>query len=190
MGLAVGSDATNATYKSYTQYYDANGTKLEQNVVDAIQKYQDAQKSYKTASAQNTNLTSAYGYATAYTEMMDALENSGLSDDDQKKLKTLLGMSATQRVNSVMDAAGNVYTEAGKDADGNTIYAYDNNGTKQYIQKVVTYQEAIILHIKRMMTEPIQIKMVMSGQQPVIRMMMEMQNILIPQMMARPRQSV
>lgn len=140
MGLAVGSDATNATYKSYTQYYDANGTKLEQNVEDAIQKYQDAQKSYKTASAQNTNLTSAYGYATAYTEMMDALENSGLSDDDQKKLKTLLGMSATQRVNSVMDADGNVYTEAGKDADGNTIYAYDNNGTKQYIQKVVTYQ--------------------------------------------------
>ncbi len=140
MGLSVGSDATNATYKSYTQYYDANDTKLEQNVVDAIQKYQDAQKAYKTASGQNANLSSAYGYATAYTEMMDALKNSGLSDDDQKKLKTLLGMSATQRVNSVMDAAGNVYTEAGKDADGNTIYAYDNNGTKQYIQKVVTYQ--------------------------------------------------
>ena len=140
MGLAVGSDATNATYKSYTQYYGTDGTQIEQNVVDAIKKYQDAQKSYKTASAQNTNLTSAYGYATAYTEMMDALKNSGLSDTDQKKLKTLLGMSATQRVNSVMDAAGNVYTEAGKDADGNTIYAYDNNGTKQYIQKVVTYQ--------------------------------------------------
>ena len=140
MGLAVGSDATNATYKSYTQYYDANDTKLEQNVVKAIQKYQDAQKAYKTASGQNANLSSAYGYATAYTEMMDALKNSGLSADDQKKLKTLLGMSATQRVNSVMDAAGNVYTEAGKDADGNTIYAYDNNGTKQYIQKVVTYQ--------------------------------------------------
>lgn len=122
--------------------------------------------------------------------MMDALKNSGLSDTDQKKLKTLLGMSATQRVNSVMDAAGNVYTEAGKDADGNTIYAYDNNGTKQYIQKVVTYQEAIILPIQRMMTELIQIKMVMSGQQPVIRMMMEMQNILISQMMARHRRSV
>lgn len=136
MGLAVGSDATNATYKSYTQYYDADGTQLEQNVVKAIEKYQKAQASYKTASGQNANLSSAYGY----TEMMDALKNSGLSADDQKKLKTLLGMSATQRVNSVMDAAGNVYTEAGKDADGNTIYAYDNNGTKQYIQKVVTYQ--------------------------------------------------
>ena len=141
MGLSVGSDATNATYKSYTQYYDANDTKLEQNVVDAIQKYQDAQKSYKTASGQNANLSSAYGYATAYTEMMDALSKSGLSlATDKEKLKTLLGMSATQRVNSVMDVAGNVYTEAGKDADGNTIYAYDNNGTKQYIQKVVTYQ--------------------------------------------------
>lgn len=139
MGLAVGSDATNATYKSYTQYYDADG-QLEQNVVNAIEKYQKAQASYKTASGQNANLSSAYGYAAAYTEMMDALKNSGLSAGDQKKLKTLLGMSATQRVNSVMDAAGNVYTEAGKDADGNTIYAYDNNGTKQYIQKVVTYQ--------------------------------------------------
>lgn len=140
MGLSVGSDATNATYKSYTQYYDADGTQLEQNVVKAIEEYQKAQASYKTASGQNANLSSAYGYAAAYTEMMDALKNSGLSADDQKKLKTLLGMSATQRVNSVMDAAGNVYTEAGKDADGNTIYAYDNNGTKQYIQKVVTYQ--------------------------------------------------
>ena len=141
LGLSVGSDATNATYTSYTQYYDADGNKLEKNVTDAIQKYQDAKTAYETASAQNTNLSSAYGYATAYTEMMDALKNSGLSsEDDQKKLKTLLGMSATQRVNSVMDAAGNVYTEAGKDADGNAIYAYDNNGTKQYIQKVVTYQ--------------------------------------------------
>lgn len=108
LGLSVGSDATNATYKSYAQYYDADGTQLEQNVVKAIEKYQKAQASYKTASGQNANLSSAYGYAAAYTEMMDA--------------------------------AGNVYTEAGKDADGNTIYAYDNNGTKQYIQKVVTYQ--------------------------------------------------
>lgn len=139
MGLAVGSDATNATYKSYTQYYDADETQLKSKVTTAIKDYKDAKTAYEKASAQNANLTSAYGYATAYTEMMDALENSGLSDD-QKKLKTLLGMSATQRVNSVMDAAGNVYTEAGKDADGNTIYAYDNNGTKQYIQKVVTYQ--------------------------------------------------
>ena len=141
MGLAVGSDATNATYKSYTQYYDANGTKLEQNVVDAIQKYQDAQKSYKTASAQNTNLTSAYGYATAYTEMMDALENSGLSDDDQKKLKTLLGMSATQRVNSVMDAAGNVYTKSTTLDDGSTIYEYGSGNDKKYIQAITTAKD-------------------------------------------------
>lgn len=141
MGLAVGSDATNATYKSYTQYYDANGTKLEKNVVDAIQKYQDAQKSYKTASAQNTNLTSAYGYAAAYTEMMDALENSGLSDDDQKKLKTLLGMSATQRVNSVMDAAGNVYTKSTTLDDGSTIYEYGSGNDKKYIQAITTAKD-------------------------------------------------
>lgn len=141
MGLAVGSDATNATYKSYTQYYDANDTKLEQNVVKAIQKYQDAQKAYKTASGQNANLSSAYGYATAYTEMMDALKNSGLSADDQKKLKTLLGMSATQRVNSVMDAAGNVYTKSTTLDDGSTIYEYGSGNDKKYIQAITTAKD-------------------------------------------------
>lgn len=141
MGLAVGSDATNATYKSYTQYYGTDGTQIEQNVVDAIKKYQDAQKSYKTASAQNTNLTSAYGYATAYTEMMDALKNSGLSDTGQKKLKTLLGMSATQRVNSVMDAAGNVYTKSTTLDDGSTIYEYGSGNDKKYIQAITTAKD-------------------------------------------------
>lgn len=141
MGLAVGSDATNATYKSYTQYYGTDGTQIEQNVVDAIKKYQDAQKSYKTASAQNTNLTSAYGYATAYSEMQDALKNSGLTTDEQKKLTTLLGMSATQRVNSVMDASGNVYTKSTTLDDGSTIYEYGSGNDKKYIQAITTAKD-------------------------------------------------
>lgn len=141
LGLSVGSDATNATYKSYTQYYDADGNKLQQNVVDAIRTYQDAKTAYETASAQNTNLSSAYGYATAYTEMMDALKNSGLYDDDQKKLKTLLGMSATQRVNSVMDAAGNVYTKSTTLDDGSTIYEYGSGNDKKYIQAITTAKD-------------------------------------------------
>lgn len=138
LGLSVGSDATNATYKSYAQYYDADGTQLEQNVVKAIEKYQKAQASYKTASGQNANLSSAYGYAAAYTEMMDALKNSGLSDDDQKKLKTLLGMSATQRVNSVIDSSGNVYEKSTTLDDGSIIYEYSSGKDKKYIQAITT----------------------------------------------------
>lgn len=141
MGLAVGSDATNATYKSYTQYYDADGNKLHQNVVDAIRTYQDAKTAYETASAQNTNLTSAYGYATAYSEMQDALKNSGLTTDEQKKLTTLLGMSATQRVNSVMDASGNVYTKSTTLDDGSTIYEYGSGNDKKYIQAITTAKD-------------------------------------------------
>lgn len=141
MGLAVGSDATNATYKSYTQYYDADGNKLQQNVVDAIRTYQDAKTAYETASAQNTNLTSAYGYATAYSEMQDALKNSGLTTDEQKKLTTLLGMSATQRVNSVMDASGNVYTKSTTLDDGSTIYEYGSRNDKKYIQAITTAKD-------------------------------------------------
>lgn len=141
MGLAVGSDATNATYKSYTQYYDADGNKLQRNVVDAIRTYQDAKTAYETASAQNTNLTSAYGYATAYSEMQDALKNSGLTTDEQKKLTTLLGMSATQRVNSVMDASGNVYTKSTTLDDGSTIYEYGSGNDKKYIQAITTAKD-------------------------------------------------
>lgn len=141
MGLAVGSDATNATYKSYTQYYDADGNKLQQNVVDAIRTYQDAKTAYETASAQNTNLTSAYGYATAYSEMQGALKNSGLTTDEQKKLTTLLGMSATQRVNSVMDASGNVYTKSTTLDDGSTIYEYGSGNDKKYIQAITTAKD-------------------------------------------------
>lgn len=141
MGLSVGSDATNATYKSYTQYYDKDGNQLKQNVVDAIQKYQDAKTAYDTASSQNTNLSSAYGYATAYSEMMDALKSSGLSEDDQKRLKTLLGMSATQRVNSVMDASGNVYSKSETLADGSTIYKYGTGADAKYIQAITTAKD-------------------------------------------------
>lgn len=141
LGLSVGSDATNATYKSYTKYYDADGNQLEQNVVNAIQEYQKAQKSYQTASGQNANLTAAYGYATAYSAMKEALKSSGLTDAEQEKLKTLLGMSATQRVNSVMDASGNVYSKSETLADGSTIYQYGTGADAKYIQAITTAKD-------------------------------------------------
>ena len=109
--------------------------------MDAIRTYQDAQKSYKTASGQNTNLSAAYGYATAYSAMQDAFKNSGLTTDEQKKLTTLLGMSATQRVNSVMDASGNVYTKSTTLDDGSTIYEYGSGNDKKYIQAITTAKD-------------------------------------------------
>lgn len=42
-----------------------------QNITDAIEA-KAAQEDYKTKSAQNANLTAAYGYASAYSAMMDA----------------------------------------------------------------------------------------------------------------------
>lgn len=141
LGLNVGSAATDATYQSYTKYYDADGNQLKQNVVDAIQAYKDAQEEYAKKTARKDNLSAAYGYASAYSAMKDALGKSGLSAADQDKLEKLLGMTATQRVNSVMDASGNVYTAKEKDEHGNQIYSYkDAAGNETYIQKVVTYK--------------------------------------------------
>lgn len=142
LGLNVSSDATQATYQSYTKYYDADGNQLQQNVVDAINAYKAAKDEYAARSAQNANLTAAYSYANAYSAMKDALEKSGLSAVDQDKLQTLLGMTATERVNSLMDASGNVYTQKGTDADGNTIYSYkDADGNEKLIQRKITYAD-------------------------------------------------
>lgn len=139
LGLNVESDATKATYTSYTKYY-GDGTQIEANVLDAIQQYADAKAAYEKASAQNANLSASYSYATAYSAMMDALQKTGMSETEQKKLQTLLGMTATERVNSVMDADGNVYTKKTTDASGNEIYSYkDDAGNEKLIQKVVTY---------------------------------------------------
>lgn len=99
LGLNVQSKETEATYTSYTKYYDADGNKLSQNVTDAINAYTQAKEAYNKANAQNSNLSSAYGYASAYTAMRDALKESGLSTDDQNKLVKLLQMSATDAQN-------------------------------------------------------------------------------------------
>ncbi len=142
LGLNPGSAATDATYTSYTKYYNADGTVLEQNVVDAINAYKAAKEEYATKSAQNANLSAAYGYASAYAAMEDALQKSGLSTDEQKKLQTLLGMTATERVNTLMDADGNVYTQKSTDADGNAIFSYtDDAGNEKLLQRVITYTD-------------------------------------------------
>ncbi|MDD7636965.1 MAG: flagellar filament capping protein FliD [Clostridiales bacterium] len=138
MGLSVDSDATKATYASYTKYY-GDGSNIKGTVEQAVADYTAAKEAYEKASAQNANMTAAYGYASAYSAMMDALQNTGLSQADQEKMKELLAMTATQRVNTVMDADGNIYTQKGTDADGNAIFSYtDAEGNERLIQRVVT----------------------------------------------------
>lgn len=141
MGLNVDSSATSATYKSYTKYIDAeSGKTIEENVVEGVDAYKKAKAAYEKASAQNANLSASYGYASAYSAMMDTL--SKISDSsDREKLRTLLGMTSTQRVNSVMDKDGNVYTKSGTDEDGNTIYSYGEGADKKYIKSIVTYAD-------------------------------------------------
>ena len=145
LGLNVNSSATNATYTSYTQYItdgDTSSSAISANVIAAINEYNTAKEAYETASAQNSNLSAAYSYATAYSAMKDALASTGLSSDEQDNLVKLLSMSATERTNSVMDADGNIYTKSTKDADGNTVYKYtDDNGNASYITGVVSYTD-------------------------------------------------
>lgn len=135
LGLCVNSDSTTATYESYTKYYDADGNVIASNVASGVQAYADALEKYNTASAQNSNLSAAYGYASAYSAMQDILTKSSLNADEQEQLKTLLAMSAKERVSSVVGTDGKVYKKEKQNDDGSTIYRNGNS----YIKEVTTY---------------------------------------------------
>lgn len=143
LGLNVQSKETQATYDSYTKYYKGDYTistdQLTQNVKDAIKAYQDAQTAYKTADAQNSNISAGYGYASAYAAMKDAFAKSKLDPAQQEQLTRLLQMSATDRAQSVMDSNGNIYKTEKTNDDGSVIYSYtDASGNKSYIQSETT----------------------------------------------------
>ncbi len=145
LGLNVNSDATNATYTSYTQYItdgDTSSSAISANVIAAINDYNAAKEVYDKASAQNSNLSAAYSYASAYSAMQKALESTGMSATEKESFVKLLSMTPTQRVNSVMDASGNIYTKSAKDGDGNDIFTYtDASGNKSYLTGVTSYTD-------------------------------------------------
>ena len=140
LGLNVKSDATDATYKTYMQYYgDGTQSGITTKVNEAIKAYQDAQTAYKTADAQNSNISAGYGYASAYAAMKDAFAKSGLSSEEQTQMISLVQMSATDRAQSVMDSNGNIYKTEKTNEDGSVIYSYtDASGNKSYIQSETT----------------------------------------------------
>lgn len=140
LGLNVKSDATDATYKTYMQYYgDGTQSGITTKVNEAIKAYQDAQTAYKTADAKNSNISAGYGYASAYAAMKDAFAKSGLSEAEQDQMVKLVQMSATDRAQSVMDSNGNIYKTEKTNDDGSVIYSYtDASGNKSYIQSETT----------------------------------------------------
>lgn len=140
LGLNVKSDATDATYKTYMQYYgDGTQSGITAKVNEAIKAYQDAKTAYKTADAQNSNISAGYGYASAYAAMKDAFAKSKLNPAQQEQLTQLLQMSATDRAQSVMDSNGNIYKTEKTNDDGSVIYSYtDASGNKSYIQSETT----------------------------------------------------
>lgn len=140
LGLNVKSDATDATYKTYMQYYgDGTDAGITAKVNEAIKIYQDAQTAYKTADAKNSNISAGYGYASAYAAMKDAFAKSGLSEAEQDQMVKLVQMSATDRAQSVMDSNGNIYKTEKTNDDGSVIYSYtDASGNKSYIQSETT----------------------------------------------------
>lgn len=144
LGLNINSAGTSAAYETYTRYYDADGNQIKNNVIDAISKYNDALAAYESKTAQNANMSAAYGYGSAYAAMQDTLASLGgsMTAGEKDLFTKLLAMNSTGRSNSVVDASGNIYSVKAKDGDGNTIYSYkDDSGAEHLMQREITYTD-------------------------------------------------
>lgn len=144
LGLNIDSAGTTAAYESLTRYYDADGNQIKNNVIDAVNKYNDALAAYESKTAQNANMSAAYGYGSAYAAMQDTLASLGgsMTADEKDLFTKLLAMNSTGRANSVVDASGNIYSVKTKDGDGNTIYSYkDDAGTEHLMQREITHTD-------------------------------------------------
>ena len=173
LGLNVQSKETQATYTSYTKYYDADGNKLSQNVTDAINAYTQAKESYNKANAQNSNLSSAYGYASAYTAMQDALKESGLSTDDQNKLVKLLQMSTKLKRQMRMEIP--------------FIHMKILMAARSIFKRSTLIPEVMVFPIQPKMVKSLPMQMVMNIQQPARRMRMAMLYMQIRKMVQQPK---
>nr|MCR5452657.1 flagellar filament capping protein FliD [Lachnospiraceae bacterium] len=98
------------------------------------------------ATAQNSNLSSAYSYVNAYKGMRETFESLGLDYNNDttgnvSKLHTLFDMTQTEVNNSLMDDDGNVYSKMDeKDKDGNPLYKYtDSDGNETIITAITSY---------------------------------------------------
>ncbi len=101
LGLNVQSKATDATYTSYTQYYDADGNKLNQNITDAI-------AAYKAGAGGLQDKVGTECQSDRILWLCQRLfGNDGCLKEQrtfrcrsEESLQTLLGMTASQRVDS------------------------------------------------------------------------------------------
>lgn len=145
LGLNVDTQSTRAITSAYSSLYDADETTMKSKIADMVSAYKTAQSDYDTASAQNANLTSAYGYSVAYSATQDTLKTlSSYAGVDTDKLTDYLTMSSSVRSNSIETDDGSVYTKTATDDDGNAIYSKDNgDGTSSYIKAVTTYSDGV-----------------------------------------------
>ncbi|MBO6215947.1 MAG: flagellar filament capping protein FliD [Lachnospiraceae bacterium] len=142
LGLNVSSEATSAITDSYAALYNSDTDAMKATIADMANSYKEALSAKNTASAQNANMLSAYGYSAAYSDMKDTLSEISGYGVNTDRLQSYLSMSQNVRNNSIEDAEGNVYTYTGTDDDGNKVYSRDDGaGNLSYITEKTTYDE-------------------------------------------------
>lgn len=137
---------TGAVYEKYAAYAtDAAGNKItdasvvENNIRQSLNEYMAASEANDKATQQLSNLSSALGYAKAYSNTQDFYTKYGITASDQARFTSVIinGSDA----GSLVDSSGNIYkATSGTDTKGNAVYGYTGSDGKQVmVSKEVTY---------------------------------------------------
>lgn len=135
-----------AVYEKYAAYAtDAAGKKItdasivENNIRQSLNEYMAASEANDKATQQLSNLSSALGYAKAYSNTQDFYTKYGVAASEQARFTSVIinGSDA----GSLVDSSGNIYkATSGTDTKGNAVYGYtDSDGKQVMVSKEVTY---------------------------------------------------
>lgn len=137
------------TYQKYAAFAtDASGklikddSVIKQNISNAINAYNTASSKLEDQNRQISNLTSAFGYASAYADVQDSYAAWSISPSEQNRFNKVM-LNYSESSTALVDTSGNIYNATTREDDKkNPVYSYvDKDGNNHYVSKETIYKD-------------------------------------------------
>lgn len=137
------------TYQKYAAFAtDASGklitddSIIKQNISNAINAYNTASSKLEDQNRQISNLTSAFGYASAYADVQDSYAGWSISASEENRFNNVM-LNYSESSTALVDTNGNIYNATTREDDKkNPVYSYvDKDGNNHYVSKETIYKD-------------------------------------------------
>ena len=137
------------TYQKYAAFAtDASGklitddSVIKQNISNAINAYNTASSKLEDQNRQISNLTSAFGYASAYADVQDSYAGWSISASEENRFNNVM-LNYSESSTALVDTSGNIYNATTREDDKkNPVYSYvDKDGNNHYVSKETIYKD-------------------------------------------------